>query len=840
MEPNKCISEASAALGRQLTDDEAISLFTEVQKKIKEAGATAGPFDEAIRAAGEKYAKEVSKAARIEKRNAAIALKLRIETMDFVKTQFANDYAGGLEAALVGVNKAALGSRFSAAAQQNALAKNYLSGLVYDLEKANVLKLLTNKQSDLEITNALWSINNPAAPAYTGPVEIKKLADIIYKWQEVTRIDSNNAGADIGKLAGYIVRQSHDNVKIRAASREQWIDDIQKELDFTITFGPGENAREILGKMYEGFSNGIHLKASENITGFKGGTANLAKKVSAERVLHFKNANAWYNYHSKYGVGSISDAIIRQMNVAAQNVSLMRTLGPNPRDNYNRIVAMLEAGLKNDPEQLKKFQQATSKNGFLERRFAEIDGSVTIPNHDLMAEISSGIRGVQAMSKLGAAVVSSITDIPAVMTELRYQGFDMTEAMYESIAGLIKGQNRANLADIDAGLGIVFDSVIGRISSRFEAGDNLPGVMSKMQQLFFKLNGLTWWTDTLRATSTRLMSHFAARNKNLPFDKLNPDTSRVYGLYGIDAEKWDMMRQTVTKGADGREYLLAREIRNLPDNIFVSYLEARNMKASDTAIASLKDEVESQWMTYFDDRASYAVLEPDARTKAVMNQGHAPGTPTGELLRFIGQFKGFPIAFVQKVMGREVYGRGADPSAGLIAALKNGNGEAMGLAQVILWSTIFGYGAMTAKEIIKGKMPRKPETAEEYAKLIQASMLQGGGAGIFGDFLFGEMTNRYGAGPISSLLGPTFATADSIADLYGRAKKGDDVAAATVKLIISNTPGANIFYARAMLDYLVIYRVQEALNPGYLKRMEDRVKKEQNQTFFVPPSQVIQ
>ena len=201
MEPNKCISEASAALGRQLTDDEAISLFTEVQKKIKEAGATAGPFDEAIRAAGEKYAKEVSKAARIEKRNAAIALKLRIETIDFVKTQFANDYAGGLEAALVGVNKAALGSRFSAAAQQNALAKNYLSGLVYDLEKANVLKLLTNKQSDREISKALWSIDNPASPAYAGPVEIKKLADILHKWQEVTRIDYNNAGADIGKLA---------------------------------------------------------------------------------------------------------------------------------------------------------------------------------------------------------------------------------------------------------------------------------------------------------------------------------------------------------------------------------------------------------------------------------------------------------------------------------------------------------------------------------------------------------------------------------------------------------------------------------------------------------------
>jgi len=75
MEPNKCISEASAALGRELTDDEAISLFTEVQKRIKAAKETSGPFDEAIQRAGEDYAKERSKAARIEKRNAAISVK---------------------------------------------------------------------------------------------------------------------------------------------------------------------------------------------------------------------------------------------------------------------------------------------------------------------------------------------------------------------------------------------------------------------------------------------------------------------------------------------------------------------------------------------------------------------------------------------------------------------------------------------------------------------------------------------------------------------------------------------------------------------------------------------
>jgi hypothetical protein len=838
MEPNKCISEASAALGRELTDDEAISLFTEVQKRIKAAKATSGPFDEAIQRAGEDYAKERSKAARIEKRNAAISVKLRMEVIDFIRTQFPNDYAAGLDAFLVGSNKVGDGTRDSVAARQVSATKNYLRGFITDLEKAQVLKLLTNKQSDREIANALWSIENPAVSAYTGPAQIKKVADIIHKWQEVIRIHYNNAGANINKLVGYIVRQSHDTVKIRAAGKDKWIADIEPRLDFTKTFEPGDDAKAILGKIYESFLSGIHLKASENITGFKGGTANLAKKASAERVLHFKDANSWYDYHSDYGVGSISDAIIRQMHVAGQNIEMMRSMGPNPRDNYNRIVEYLRKSVPT--EQAAAFNKATGKKGYLENRLAEIDGSTRIPGDNILAQISLWARFIQTISKMGGSVLASFTDIPSIATELRYQGFDMTESFGQVFSGLLQGQRREDYADIYEGLGITADSLIGALSSKTESPDNMPGMMSSILQAYFKLNGLTWWTDTLRATAVRTMSFFAARNKNLSFDQLNPDTSRVYRTFGIDAEKWDMFRQTATKAVDGKEYLLPNEIKNLPDDVFVAYLEKRNIKATKTSIEELKYEVTSQWLTYFDDRASYAVLEPDAKTKAFMNQGHAEDTPVGASLRVLLQFKAFPIAFVQKTLGREIYGRGADPSAGLFAALKNGNGEAMGLAQVLIWSTLFGYLSLTAKDLAKGKTPRKPETAEEYKDLILASMAQGGGAGIFGDFIFGDMRNRYGSGPVSSILfGPTGGSLDSIADLYGRFKKGDETAAAAAKFIINHTPGANIFYTRAMLDYLVTYRIQEGLNPGYLKRMEKKAK-EQKQTFFLPPSQVIQ
>jgi hypothetical protein len=33
--------------------------------------------------------------------------------------------------------------------------------------------------------------------------------------------------------------------------------------------------------------------------------------------------------------------------------------------------------------------------------------------------------------------------------------------------------------------------------------------------------------------------------------------------------------------------------------------------------------------------------------------------------------------------------------------------------------------------------------------------------------------------------------------------------------------------------------MQEAINPGYLRRMEERIQKENNTTFMFPPSQFI-
>jgi hypothetical protein len=122
-------------------------------------------------------------------------------------------------------------------------------------------------------------------------------------------------------------------------------------------------------------------------------------------------------------------------------------------------------------------------------------------------------------------------------------------------------------------------------------------------------------------------------------------------------------------------------------------------------------------------------------------------------------------------------------------------------------------------------------------------MAQGGGLGIYGDFLFGEV-NRFGGSFLETVMGPGFNTLSDAADLLMRTRDviltgEDDARAEAIRFLKGNVPFANLFYTQQALDYLVWYQLQETVNPGYLRRMERRTERENDQTFWLRPSDVI-
>jgi len=831
----KCISEVSAALGRQLTDDEAIDLFENVQRRVKKAKEKGGSFDDAVKQSKKEMTEEEKTARFVKKRDVYLSYKARINLLDYVDSNFADNKVLGLQSYMVGSQLNRTASKSSIAAQIVSARADYLSGITGDLKKGSYEKMLLSGQFDREIGRALWAINRREELPYEGPKEAMEIARIIKKYQDVMVKDQNDAGANISLYEGYIVRNSHDADKIASAKYETWSKDILERLDVDRTF-EGRNIDETLNGIFENLSNGTHYKVPDKITGFKGGTSNIGRRLSEERFFHWKSADDWFEYNQKYGYGNISQAIFKQMEITARNVVMMRKLGPNPKDTLNKVVEYIKARKDTDAKTQKELDKAIGKYGKLNHQFDEISGATQMIHNNYAAKVGYLTRGFNAVTQLGGAVIASLTDIGGIMTHLKYQGFDLFDGVHTSVSALAKGRRADEIPEVLSSNGVFHDSMIGEISNVGFAEDGAPGMMAKMTNFFFKWNGLTWWTESLRSSTILAMSNLFAHRKNLTFDQLNAENQRVLKQYNIDADKWDMARQTATKASDGKEYFMPHKIADLPDQVFADYLTKQGVTPTERTIKELKRDVQLEWRTFFSDNARTAVLEPDALTRSMMQRGYQKGSYEREFLDYVGQYKSFPVAFMQKVIGREIYGRGSNTVA---EAMKNKNGELWGLANVFLISTMFGYASMNMKDILTGKNPRNPEDAFGYYKLVMAAMARGGGAGLYGDFLFGEMKSRYGAGPLESLLGPTYGKLSSVADLFARVKNGDDVAASAFKFMVSNTPGNNIWWAKMPLDYGITYRFMEMSNPGALRRMETRIKKEQDQTFIFPPSQAV-
>lgn len=836
-----CIDAVRAAAGN-LEDREIAEIFEMLRGRSKELMAREGALgmEQATLRAADELGKQAEHAALIERRNALINLRRRGEIVSFVRGNFADRPDLGIESLLVGTNLARQGSRMSVAAEQKALGDAYIGGFVHDLDRQDLLPVLTRGDSDIDIADALWRIGNDLDTSKLND-QVVGIAKTIQKYQESARLDANRAGASIGDLPGYIARQSHDGEKIGSAGFNKWLEDIQPRLD-PRTFENVTDANQFLRGVFDGLVSGDHLKAPKEAptNGFKG-PANIAKKISQERVLHFKDGVAWHEYNQLYGTGNLREAVLRGLDMAGQNTAIMRRLGTNPEANLNMAMDILAEDLRKSGDNAALSNFNTSRGTMIANRFAEVSGATRIPGSAWHARISANVRAWQSLSKLGGALLSSFADLPVAASEMRYQGKSFLGSLGEMTAGLAKGRGSLEQREILSSFGVYGDAMRGEIMRRFSADDSVGGKMSRGMSLFFKLNGLSWWTDANKASAGLMMAHNLAQNKGRTWASMDKDFTRTLGLYDLDAGKWDLLRGMDTRMADGRDYMTTDGIPGIADERISAYLSENGRKVSDSAIRETREGLDRSLRAYVNDRVSYAVLEPDARTRSIMHQGTRPGTVMGELNRFMTQFKSFPAAYMQKTLGRELYGRGYAPtpmgegyrgSKDLIAALRNGNGERLAMAQLLLWTTAFGYLSMSAKDAVKGRQPRPADDPKTWI----AAMTQGGGFGIMGDFMFGEVS-RFGNKPLETLAGPTLGTAANAVDLWAKVRSGDDAASSALRLAQNNTPFLNLFYTRIAMDHLFLWSVQEAMNPGSLRRTERNIEKENGQKFLVKPSQ---
>src|SRR5690606_17772185 len=105
--------------------------------------------------------------------------------------------------------------------------------------------------------------------------------------------------------------------------------------------------------------------------------------------------------------------------------------------------------------------------------------------------------------------------------------------------------------------------------------DGPVGHLAKLQNQFFKFNGLTWWTDVSRAAAGRIISAEMGMRAATNFDKLPPKYRHVLGLHGIDAQRWQIVQSLSGRTIEGKTYIPPDMMRDIPDSAIEPLVQSR-------------------------------------------------------------------------------------------------------------------------------------------------------------------------------------------------------------------------------------------------------------------------
>jgi len=816
-----CISKIAEHMKGELTEAQAADIVNTLQRQAEASLAMgkAVSIEDAIRQEAKTLIDDLKRQAIMQKRAELKNLVARQERRGFIDARLQEGHRPDdvIQAQTVGVTKKMAGGKLSVDSKQKALHQRYLGGFIAALRDTDLLDFVKSRAFDRQIAQELWALTAPnGQPGLSKSADAQKAATIIHKFQRQAVDRMNRAGADIGQIDGYITAQSHNGTRMRRAGYETWRDSIIERLDPVRTF-QGADPETFLKSAYDSIISGKHLTAGKADTDrasvFKG-MGNIAKKASQSRSLHFKSADDFMDYNEQFGNRDLIESIVQGFENASRTATLLESYGTNPRAAFDSDIEYLQNKYRGNPDKFKYVFGARLKQ--LQNQFDEIDGTTRFSVAPTISTVASVTRSLVNMMVMGGTVISAITDIPGKAAQTKFMGKSLLSGYANSLESLTSrfgSKEKKILGDM---LAVGIDGMSGAISGRFSATDMLPGTISKLQRLYYKLNLLTPWTDAQKTGFGMMLSRDLALSREMPWDGLHPQAKAVFEAYGIKSAEWDAIRAAAVKAVDDKEYITPDALQDISDETVLRYLGKKEATAG--AIQKAKDSLESKLGAYISDNTETAVLTPGARERAILIRGTQPGDITGEVWRFFTQLKSFPTTYITKVLGRNAVGRGSF--------------DMQAMAHTLVASMIFGYLANASSDLVKGKTQRPVDDYRTWS----AAFVRGGGAGIYGDFFFGSV-NRFGADPLVAVLGPTAGKLNSVQKIAGAALRGDDFGAQATRELVNSIPGNNIFYVRTALDYMILYDVQERLNPGYLRRMEKRMKDSQGNGFMFPPSQ---
>jgi hypothetical protein len=634
----------------------------------------------------------------------------------------------------------------------------------------------------------------------TGSVSARELAQAWIQTGDLARKRANSAGMRIPKRVNWGMNQSHNAMLVRASSKDEWINflmedgggmlDMSKMRSESTGLPFNDNTlRAALSDVYDSI-------ATEGYNRLMPGAAQrgraLHNRHTDSRFLVFKDPDSWMKYQEKFGSDDIFETMTSHIRSMSRDISMMEMFGPNPEQT---VLALKSAARKSvlesgDEKAIEKL--GGDLTGFDNLWRTQTRGEAT--GNQLWANAGSGTRNVLSAAMLGAASVTALADFNTQRLAAAFIGMPTMPLMGRVFREMIQSEDSARFA---ARMGLVADSYIraGSASARFFGDHMLPGVTQRIADTTHRLSGLTGITRAGRQAFGLELQGYLADVASKPFNKLDDGLQQIFSRSGVTADDWEMIRATPITTHDGATFLRVLDIADRQD-----------LPAMTRRTLSMKA------MSMIQREMDFAVPVPNVRSRTMLKGTSDRGTYVGELARMTGMFKTFPVTItlnnVMRYLNQDTFAS-----------------KARWMTDFVIGSAVIGGLIMQAKQMMYLRDPRDMTTPEFWG----AALLQGGGLGILGDFLF-QNVNRFGYGFGSTLAGPGAGLAtDAINLTVGnviQATQGKDmnIGRELTDFVARYTPGTGIWYVRGVYERLILDQLRRMADPDARNRFRRKAR----------------
>lgn len=614
-----------------------------------------------------------------------------------------------------------------------------------------------------------------------------------------------SAGRNFDPNENWRVPQPWASERVRKYSEDEFVKDFMQRIDSGGIKRLWDNRT---GKPADPKDYDFMLRrAYADITGSGGSTGVFSKEM---RTFEFgpgkDGADGWLALQEKYGVGeNIVGMLTGHMQRMASEIALAEVVGPNHR----AIIAAVMPRLRAAEGQLSTMQRFVPTRLFesasmVEKTYDVLTGRANAVEGPVLAGALGALRSINTAAQLKGAIISSIPgDSVTTFLAANYNGIPITRILDGVVRELGQGGEASkNLAarlqltahgamDYAHGYRFFQDQVAGPSQFRYIAN------------IAIRAQGLQAWTELIkRVFSMEFLGHLAdhAGHNMDELKGVNPALGRFLERYQISPAEWDTIRATRPMEVEKATFL---DTTQIPDQALAEKLR--------TAVIQERH---------------YAMLEPDARIRAITTGGLPQGTMMGEIARSLFLFKSFSMTMTATHMMR------------IFTADTWGEMAKLGTPFAVL-GLVAGAASMQAKNILYGKDPQSMGDAKFWAQ----AAIQGVGLGIYGDMLNSAFT-RTGRSPVAEFGGPVAGAAEDLTRLtFGQVRKGYEGKDTTVGAELTRigrryTPGT--FYTKLAVDRLIWDQLQTLADPDYrgaFKRTEKRLADDTGQQFWFRPGQ---